>query len=514
LTRGYTARANTSTTQGLWPMVAQPGPDFRWGVLLRRSKYTRKVGPNGEVILFEESTDRQELEVVWHIRQNNMGQIVEVYKDIASAYRPGAPRPRFKHALVDLEAGKIDGIAVLNIDRLTRQRKDVRPVLNALEAMGGRLFSLEDELDTADDNPGNNTELRLHELVARAERESRRTSERMKLMARHRARKGLHQNGSRRAYGHTADYRSLVPHEAELLNEAATRVVAGEAVFTIARDFTNRGIPTATGKTTWQHDVLRQMLLNARMVGKREYDDALIDVDYMPAILPEHLWQQVRDKLTPKRRPGRRENRELSNIVLCGNCGLPMIGDTDEGVRTYHCKKRPAEPGACGGVVIRASYAEAKVDREVVAFLNDKQRAQALLDTHKLDTPGMAAIDARFAELEDAKRALEDDRYNPPSGMKPLPAERYWTRRGQIEAEQETLQRRRIVDREAEPLRAALRETWTEAAWQAKPLEYRRAILRIVCERIEVTPVAQRGAEKGHLGAVHNPERIRVKLVG
>jgi DNA invertase Pin-like site-specific DNA recombinase len=482
--------------------------------LLRRSKYSRKVGANGEVILFEESTDRQELEVVWHIRNNDMGVIVEVYKDIASAWRPGAQRPRFKHALVDIAAGKIDGIAVLDIDRLTRRKDQVRPVFNALEAMGGRLFSLEDELDTADDNPDNNTELRLHELAARAEREAKRTSERMKLMARHRARKGLHQNGSRRPYGHTVDWRSLVPREAEVLNEAAKRVDMGEAVFTIARDFTAREIPTATGKTVWQHDVLRQILLSARMVGKREYDDAVIDLPDVPAILPEELWQRVRDKLTPKRRPGRRESRELSNIALCGICGLQMIGDTDEGVKTYHCKKRPAEPGACGGVVIRAAFVDARVDREVVAFLNDRPRVEALLEGYRLDDPAQMAIDARFAELEDAKAALEDDRYSPPPGMKPLPADRYWARRAEIEADQEQLQRRRVVHREAEPLRAALRESWTEAAWQAKPIEYRRAIIRIACERIEVSPVDRRGAEKGHLGAVHNPERIRIKMAG
>jgi len=276
-------------------MAAEPGPDFRWGVLLRRSKYSRKVGANGEVILFEESTGRQELEVVWHIRNNNMGVIVEVYKDIASAWKPGAQRPRFRNALADLAAGKIDGIAVLNIDRLTRRKDQVRPVLNALEEMGGRSSRSKTNQIQPTTIPIAILSYALHELVARAEREARRTSERMRLMARHRARRGLHQNGSRRPYGHTADWRSLVPHEAEVLNEAARRVVAGEAVFTIARDFTARAIPTATGKTTWQHDVLRQMLLNARMVGKREYDDALIDVDYMPAILPEDLWQRVRD---------------------------------------------------------------------------------------------------------------------------------------------------------------------------------------------------------------------------
>jgi DNA invertase Pin-like site-specific DNA recombinase len=496
-------------------MAAEPGPLFRWGVLLRRSKYNRQMGANGEIILFEESTDRQELEVVWYIRERNMGVIVEVYKDIASGWKPGAPRPRFKHALVDLAAGKIDGIAVLNIDRLTRRKDQVRRVLNALEEMGGRLFSLEDELDTADDNPDSNTELRLHELVARAEREARRTSERMRLMARHRARKGLHQNGSRRPYGHTVDWRSLVPHEAELLNEAAKRVAAGEAAFTIARDFTEREIPTATGKTTWQHNVLRQMLLSARMVGKRKYDDALIELPDVPAILPEHLWQQVRDKLTPKHRPGRRENRQLSNLALCGVCGLPMIGDTDEGARTYVCKKRPAEPGACGGVVVRAALAESRVDREVVAFLNDRPRVEALLERYRLDNPAQAAIDARFAELQDAKLALEEAAFNPPPGRKRLERDRYWTLRTQIEEEQEQLQRRRVVSREAEPLRAALKQTWTEEEWQARPLEYRRAILRIACQRIEVAKdERQGGAVKGQLGGTHNPERVSITFEG
>src|SRR4029450_13830569 len=91
--RRYASRAN-NRSRGLWRLVAEPGPNFRWGVLLRRSKYNREVGANGEVILFEETTDRQELELVWHIREQNMGVIVEVYKDIASAYKPGAPRPR------------------------------------------------------------------------------------------------------------------------------------------------------------------------------------------------------------------------------------------------------------------------------------------------------------------------------------------------------------------------------------------------------------------------------------
>ena len=125
-------------------MVAEPGPSFRWGVVLRKSKLKRTVNQHGEVELVGESMDHQELEVVSHIRDNNMGIIVETYKDIASGWSPTAKRPRYKHALVDLSSGWIDGIAVLAVDRLTRRTNQVRPILNALEEMGGRLFALWD----------------------------------------------------------------------------------------------------------------------------------------------------------------------------------------------------------------------------------------------------------------------------------------------------------------------------------------------------------------------------------
>ena len=47
--------------EGLWPMVAEPGPNFRWGVVLRKSKLKRTVNQYGKVELVAESIDHQEL---------------------------------------------------------------------------------------------------------------------------------------------------------------------------------------------------------------------------------------------------------------------------------------------------------------------------------------------------------------------------------------------------------------------------------------------------------------------
>ena len=123
------------------------------------------------------------------------------------------------------------------------------PSLMLWRKWGGRLFFLWDELDTASDDP--DTELRLHELVARAEREAERTSRRYKLVAEHRARKGLHHGSGRRAYGHTRDYRGLVDEEAARLLEAAKAVDRGKAIWTITEEWTQTGVPTAAGGYRW-----------------------------------------------------------------------------------------------------------------------------------------------------------------------------------------------------------------------------------------------------------------------
>ena len=181
--------------QGLWPLVAPPGESFRWGAVLRASKPKRVVLPDGTVRFIEESTDRQDLELLAYIKDNNEGVVVESYKDVASAYKKDAKRPRYKDALADLEAGVINGIACLAVDRLTRRRDQIRPILNAMQAMGGRLLFVWDELDTASDDP--DIELKLHTLAARAEQEAERTAKRYKAAARYRARKGLHQPSSK-----------------------------------------------------------------------------------------------------------------------------------------------------------------------------------------------------------------------------------------------------------------------------------------------------------------------------
>ena len=100
-------------------MREPPSPTYRWGVLLRASKGKRVTQPDGTVKFVAETIDRQDLELIEYISQNGLGVVIDSYKDVASGWQPGAKRPRYIDALADLEAGRIDGIACLAVDRLT-----------------------------------------------------------------------------------------------------------------------------------------------------------------------------------------------------------------------------------------------------------------------------------------------------------------------------------------------------------------------------------------------------------
>jgi hypothetical protein len=91
---------------------------------------------------------------------------------------------------------------------------------------------------------------------------------------------------------------------------------------------------------------------------------------------------------------------------------------------------------------------------------------------------------------------------------------RYWELRAQIEQEQEQLQHRRREHREVAPLKWATTRAWTVESWQAMPIAWRREIIKLVIERIEVAAPVRRGARKGQVGERFDPGRVIVKLAG
>jgi site-specific DNA recombinase len=492
-------------------MAAEPGPNFRWGVLKRRSQYNRRLNGDGQMEHFEESTERQELAVVQHLKANNMGVVVAAYSDIASAFQRDAKRPEFENALDDLKAGRIDGIAVWKLDRLARRMTEMYRVIRVLEDHGGRLFSLMERLDTADEANKQYANLILNFVSMAAQMESEAHSERTLAWHQQRAERGLVQRNGHRPFGHTEDWFALVDEEVTLIHEAKERIFRGESATSIARDWTARGIPTRSGNG-WHEDTLLYILTSPRMVAQRQSPYGLHDLEDVPPIFEDkEEWERLCGVINANRRQvGRREWHLLSNIASCSLCHRPMISATSgEGETAYACRKRRKERGACGRMWIGRSYLDEAVTREAIAFLSDRGRIMALLASQD-DSADMAATHARMAELSDSKLALEEARFNPPPNEPRLESERYYALKADIRAEEEELSRRMAVDRSTALLVEAL--DFGEGAaevWAERGVNYQRQILKLIVRTIEVRP-GRVVRTKGKQGNSFDPERVSI----
>jgi DNA invertase Pin-like site-specific DNA recombinase len=418
-----------------------------------------------------------------------MGVVVAVYSDIASAHNEKARRPDFENALADIRAGRIDGIIVWKVDRLTRRRSQARKLLTILEECGGRLATVVEGIDTADPAKREITEIALAIYAGSAESESEAIGERVSLMHLDRARKGLVQPSSVRPFGHTEDWRTLVPFEVEVLHEAARRLFAGEASFSVAADFTAREIPKPSGKAHWNSHVLRRMLLSPRMVGKREYNGTLYELEDVPPIFDQETWEKLCTILAKRgARSGPVETHLLSSIALCGICKRTLASATSgrKSVKTYVCRPRFEGDQACRKISVSAPHAEARVTALVIEFLADKERVNRLL-LHQADPELVAKIQAREAELTESMHAL-GQALNPPPGVPRMPLETYYEQAAIIEAERQEARRRLAVTREAALLNEVLEFEDAAHEWEARSLHWKRQILKLVTSSIVIEP--------------------------
>src|SRR2546426_865899 len=69
-------------------------------------------------------------------------------------------------------------------------------------------------------------------------------------------------------YGHTAKREAIVPHEAERIREAAGRILTGEALRSVVKDWNTQHLPSRMGKQ-WSTTSLRRMLTSWATCGIR-----------------------------------------------------------------------------------------------------------------------------------------------------------------------------------------------------------------------------------------------------
>jgi hypothetical protein len=396
----------------------------------------------------------------------------------------------------------------------------MRRILTVLEDCEARLVSVVEGIDTADPNKAEITELVLNVYIGAAQAESEAISERVRLMQYDRARKGLVHLGGERPFGHSLDRSELVTEEVEILHEACERVLEGEAVFSIARDFTRRQIPTTRGATLWHPEVLMSMLRSPRMVAMHEHGGILYPFNNVPPIFEREVWERICAKLEHKP-AAPTETRLLSNIATCGLCSnhLRASGSgnprgkrgREAGEFAYRCrnKTRIRDDGACGKIQITGALADAEVSRRVVAWLKDRENIERILLTYA-DKANLAKTQARVAELTESRAALFDARFTLPPGMPKLPEDVYYEKLRAIEAERDELNRGLDVTREAEVLKRLLKVDDVAAEWEQRGVRWQGTILDLVVDSIVIEPRGKGGPGTLPHKRRFDPSRIRI----
>lgn len=246
------------------------------------------------------------------IAQSRGWDVVETYTDNSvSASKRSVRRPAYDRMVDDFNAGKFNALICYDLDRLTRQPRQLEDWIDAAEERGLLLVTANGEADLTTD--GGRMFARIKASVARAEVE--RKSARQVRAARQRADRGKAPGGPRLT-GYTASG-SIDSGEASDIRRMFELFSQGETL---------RSIAALTGRTP---STVRTILINPRYAGRAVYRGEQTGKagDWEP-IVSEALFDAVQARLNDPRRITNRVGTDRkylgSGLFLCGVCGDPV----------------------------------------------------------------------------------------------------------------------------------------------------------------------------------------------
>lgn len=433
-------------------------------------------------------------------------KVADLYEDLdVSAYRRGVRRPAYERLIADIEAGGIDAVVIWKIDRLARSMREFVRFSDLAEQHGVEVVSVNEPFDTG--SPIGKAVIQM--LAVFAELESATISMRIKSGKAYAAKQGAVPGGGTRAFGYTLDRSGIAPEEATAIREAAERVLAGDSLGSIARDWNARGLRTVNGNE-WRPQALGRMLRSPHLAGLRAHANGdgereVVSAGRWEAILDRAMWERVRVTLDPSRR--RRNDRGtarrhlLSGFVRCGPCGARLVSRPFKGFTRYVCANDPGR-GGCGRITISAGSLEALVVEDVMRWLDSPKLAVTVAKKRKGQGDDNAAADeitAVEAKLEELAHDWAADR---------ISRKEWLTARKALEQRLDAAQRqfvqtdRPVVLDEIEGDSGRLRDAWSELS-----LERRRAVLDAVIDRVVVAP-AVKGRNR------FDPSRVEITYRG
>ena len=461
------------------------------------------------------------------------GKVVDVYEEPhTSAYKRRkmkdaegntiyrVVRPEYQKVLNDFKRGvsksghRIDGLMLADIDRLTRDNRDLEDAIDAVTYCQRPIIELTHTLDLST----RYGQQFARQLVAMKNGQSADTAQRVKDMHETLQLSGIPTGGTR-PFGWQEDKRTLHPGESELLRQAVKDIFGGRSYASITAEWNKNAVTTVYGKK-WRPTNFVKMLRNPRIAGYRmvtvprdpsdpdspKYHTVKLDHEGKPVIgqwerlISPEEWHALLAIIgeAPTRGSGTNTRKYLGTGTLrCGKCDMRMRGTKasasahkPEGFFWYTCP--PTSSGGCGGVRVPGPETDAALVEIVInkweLEAEDRATAQA-----PAEWTGAADLERVHQDMVAAKAARKAGR---------ISAERYYADLSEYETEERAL----IKERSAfvrQVHAAADRPVNLRADWPGLTLTEQRAYLEKALTAVVIAPAG------AHIGkAVPAKERI------
>jgi site-specific DNA recombinase len=390
-----------------------------------------------------------------------------------SAYS-GKPRPGYRRLVEMVTAGTVNTIVVWHNDRLTRSPRELEDLIDFVEATGVTIATV-----TAGDYDLSTPTGRMVARIvgATARQESEHKSERNRRKARELAEAGKLTGGGTRPFGYEDDRVTIRDDEAELVREATSRILGGEGLRVVARDWHDRGIVTPAGKP-WKLSPLRRLLKSARISGRKEHQGVIVGPAVWPGIISPAQSDRLRAILSVTRARRAPRKHLLTGLAVCGRCGTKLVArPRQDQTPCYVCPGVP-EPG-CGKIRILASPLEELIADTVIAAVDTPELSRAITGAKSVAADELQALRTQEDELARMWARREITRESWQSATDEL-AKQLDGIRGELDDE---ARHRVAADLTAD---GALRQRWPDLGF-----DQQRLILETVIDTVTVGPGRQ-----------------------
>jgi DNA invertase Pin-like site-specific DNA recombinase len=444
---------------------------------MRAAAYTRisrdddgsRLGVERQAEDLRREAERRQADIVLYLEDNDLSGSGKVR------------RPAYERLIDAITQREVDLVLAHDLDRLNRGLSDYVRFFVACEEARIKVAWIGGEADFA---TGTGVfELELRASFAREELRKIRSRNRRKALEL--AENGKVASGGTRAFGYEPDMKTIRPTEAAMVRDAADRVLAGESIRSVCRDWNARSIPTVN-RATWAPMVMRRMLVSARISGRRERCTIEGQRRSIGVIVAEAEWSGIisveqSDSLRhlfadPERRMNGHSTSYLltGGIAVCGLCGKSLHARPRDGKRSLVCASGPGWDG-CGKIRIQNEPLEELMSEAVLQAV-DGGALSALL--HRTEDRAAAneltAVERKLTELAEDWAADRVTRSEWQAARTALLG-----RQDALRRRVDAARRSRGLDGLPEPLRAA---------WPTLPLHRRRAIVAALVANVVVAP--------------------------